>query len=71
MTDGVHAAVPDVQPPGLHPVVDRTAPSAELHELPARDEPVLALRQRRDAPKPKFAMTVMVNFGLGTRHAPV
>ena len=47
--DGVDAAMDDVQPPGRHTAIDRTGGEAERPELPARDDAVLARRERRDA----------------------
>ena len=67
MADGEHSAAHNVQRPDAQPVLHRTPAYAELRELATRDEPVLMLRQHRDA---QFCMRGMHRCDLGA-HAPI
>jgi hypothetical protein len=67
MADRVDPAIKSVQPPTLEPMVYRPPANAELDELPARHDPVLALREEGDVPVrdfiPQLTTYSVVNFG--------
>jgi hypothetical protein len=46
VSDGVDAAVQEMQTPALHAVIDRLRPEPERHQLPPRHHPVLPPGQR-------------------------
>jgi hypothetical protein len=50
VTDGVDPAVKGVKPPGPQAVIDCSRREARGRELPARDHPVLSLRDLGDNP---------------------
>lgn len=46
--NGIDTTVNDVEAAGLKPSLDRIGAEAEIHQLPARHDPVLAVCERRD-----------------------
>jgi hypothetical protein len=48
VTDGVDADVNPMQPPDLHPMLDRATAEAQLQELAMGDDPVLTSCHRSD-----------------------
>jgi len=61
MADGVHAAVDPVQPAPLHVTGDAVAAEAEVVELAARDDTVLARREGRPSRSRDHASDVLPN----------
>ncbi len=48
MTNRIDASVDRMQPANGEPVLDRSTPEAQLHELTSRNHPVLARREPGD-----------------------
>jgi len=54
VSDGIDAAIEDVQATELDPVIDRVPADAVRSQLPARDDAVLALGELGDPPIHEF-----------------
>jgi hypothetical protein len=74
MTDRVNAAMHSMEPTAFQSVVDGARTHPERRDLPARNDAVLALRDRGDPfvdpARPKFAPHDGSNFGLAV-HQPM
>jgi hypothetical protein len=64
VSDGVDAAIEDVQATELDPVIDRVTADAVPPQLPARDDAVLALGEPGDPPILEFNLRLTADHAV-------